>query len=177
MRRQAQIATAATTACNLCQAPVPDAQSALWHKDGFDIVRCPNCGLLFRHSLPTPQELDAIYSETYFHRAEDDTSAQGYDDYLEEEELHRVNAAVRLHRLGAFVEPGRLFDVGAAAGFFMDEARRAAWLVEGIDISPEMSGWGRDRLGLNLLTGRFREADLSDRAYDCVTMWDYIEHS
>jgi 2-polyprenyl-3-methyl-5-hydroxy-6-metoxy-1,4-benzoquinol methylase len=151
--------------------------SPVWRKDGFDVVRCPRCGLLFRRSLPTTEELGEIYAETYFRRAEDDTGGQGYDDYLHEEELHRLNAAVRVRRLGAHVAAGRLLDVGAAAGFFMDEARRAGWSVQGVDVSPEMSGWGRERLDLDLRTGLFRPGDYPADAYDCVTMWDYIEHS
>jgi len=70
-----------------------------------------------------------------------------------------------------------LLDVGAAAGFFMDEARNAGWEVEGIDVSPEMSRWGRDELGLRIDTGLFQRADYTADSFDAVTMWDYIEHS
>ena len=79
--------------------------------------------------------------------------------------------ALRLH-----VAAGRLFDVGAAAGFFMDEARRAGWDVHGADISPTMSAYGRDRLGLDLRTATFDAVDVTG-PFDCVTMWDYIEHA
>jgi SAM-dependent methyltransferase len=163
--------------CNVCGQLVPADAAPVWHKDGFDIVKCPRCGLLFRRSLPTTEQLGEIYAETYFRRAEGDVGGQGYDDYLHEEELHRLNAGVRVRRLGTFVSPGRLLDVGAAAGFFMDEARRVGWTVEGVDVSPEMSRWGRERLGLNLRTGTFARQDYSEGAYDGVTMWDYLEHS
>jgi SAM-dependent methyltransferase len=163
--------------CNVCGHSVPASQEPVWHKDGFDVVRCNECGLLFRRSMPTPDELGDIYAEDYFRRPEGDPGGQGYDDYLHEEELHRLNAVVRLRRLRRFASPGRLLDVGAAAGFFMDEARTAGWSVEGIDVSPDMSGWGRERLGLDLRTAAFRSADYEAGTYDLVTMWDYIEHS
>jgi SAM-dependent methyltransferase len=163
--------------CNVCGQLVPANAAPVWRKDGFDIVRCSRCGLLFRRTLPTAAELGEIYAETYFRRAEGDPGGQGYDDYLHEEELHRLNARVRVRRLGAFVSPGRLLDVGAAAGFFMDEAHATGWAVEGVDVSPEMSHWGRERLGLDLRTGPFAREDYPEGAYDLVTMWDYIEHS
>jgi len=163
--------------CNVCGSIVRGAQAPVWRKDGFDIVRCPTCGLLFRRLLPTAGDLAEIYAESYFRRPADDPGGQGYDDYLREEELHRLNAAARVRRLAAFTPTGRLLDVGAAAGFFMDEARSAGWAVEGVDVSPEMSGFGRDRLGLDLRTQPFRVEDFPQGAYDCVTMWDYIEHS
>jgi SAM-dependent methyltransferase len=162
--------------CNVCGTPVPGASAPVFTKDGFEIVRCPRCGLLFRRELPDPAAVAAIYSDEYFRRSEDDPGGQGYDDYLLEEELHRLNGRARVRALRRFVATGRLFDVGAAAGFFMDEARRAGWSVQGADVSPTMSGFGRDELGLNLQTATF-DAAAAEGPFDCVTMWDYIEHS
>jgi 2-polyprenyl-3-methyl-5-hydroxy-6-metoxy-1,4-benzoquinol methylase len=168
---------ATTTTCNLCGTHVPPEQPPVRTKDGFEIVRCRSCGLVFRRDLPTTADLGEIYAEAYFRRPADDPGGQGYDDYLHEEELHRLNARTRVRRLRGFVAPGRLLDVGAAAGFFMDEARTAGWTVGGVDVSPEMSAWGREKLGLDLRTAPFRVADHPPGAFDAVTMWDYIEHS
>ncbi len=167
----------ADATCNICGTLVPGLQRPMWVKDGFDIVRCPGCGLVFRRELPTPADLRSIYSEAYFRRPEDDAGGQGYADYLDDEPLHRLNGALRAGKLAALAAPGRLFDVGAAAGFFMDEARRRGWDVAGVDVSPQMSGWGRERLGLDLRTGEFRTTEAAEGGYDAVTMWDYIEHS
>jgi 2-polyprenyl-3-methyl-5-hydroxy-6-metoxy-1,4-benzoquinol methylase len=120
--------------------------------------------------------LRAIYVSSYFRRKEE-LSADGYADYLREETEHRLTATRRVRRLGGLRSPGRLLDVGAAAGFFMDEARSAGWSVEGIDISPEMSQQGREQLGLEIVTGLFQHAAYSPASFDAVTMWDYIEHS
>jgi SAM-dependent methyltransferase len=164
------------TSCNVCDTLVPATSAPVFVKDGFELVRCPRCDLLFRRDLPDAESVAAIYSDEYFRRPEGDTGGQGYDDYLLEEELHRLNAAARLKALRLHVAAGRLFDVGAAAGFFMDEARRTGWDVHGADISPTMSAYGRDRLGLDLQTATFDAADVTG-PFDCVTMWDYIEHA
>jgi 2-polyprenyl-3-methyl-5-hydroxy-6-metoxy-1,4-benzoquinol methylase len=143
------------------------------------VVRCPQCGLLFRRDLPGSEEVAEIYAEDYFKRPTGDAGAQGYLDYLRDEEAHRLSGQKRLawlDRHGAR-PPGRLLDVGAAAGFFMDEARRSGWEVEGIDVAPSMSQWAREHLRLQVLTGEFQHATFSDDPYDCLTMWDYIEHS
>jgi 2-polyprenyl-3-methyl-5-hydroxy-6-metoxy-1,4-benzoquinol methylase len=163
--------------CNVCGAAIPGTQPPVWHKDGFDVVRCRDCGLVFRRELPEPVELSEIYADAYFRRPEDDPGGQGYDDYLAEEELHRLNAALRVRRLSTVVAPGRLFDVGAAAGFFLDEARTAGWSPEGVDVSPAMSRYGREQLGLDVVTGSFADVERPEGAYAAVTMWDYIEHA
>jgi SAM-dependent methyltransferase len=162
--------------CNLCETQVAADQRPRWLKDGYEIFQCRTCGLLFRGALPTPEDLRAIYDRSYFRR-DDGADADGYSDYLSDGPEHRLTAARRVARLNRAVQPGRLLDVGSAAGFFMDEARTAGWEVQGIDISPDMSGWGRDQLGLDIATGLFQSADYPGSSFDAVTMWDYIEHS
>jgi hypothetical protein len=59
----------------------------------------------------------------------------------------------------------------------MDEARKRGWEVEGVDVAASMSAWARETLELQVHTGHFSSAPFTREAYDCVTMWDYIEHS
>lgn len=162
--------------CNLCNKPVPAGQAPRWQKDGYDIVRCQSCGLLFRGDLPTAEDLRAIYTKDYFLRSKEGT-ADGYADYLSDEPEHRLTARRRVTQLARSIGSGRLLDVGSAAGFFMDEARAAGWQVQGIDVSPDMSDWGRRELDLAIDHGLFQAADYPTGSFDAVTMWDYIEHS
>jgi 2-polyprenyl-3-methyl-5-hydroxy-6-metoxy-1,4-benzoquinol methylase len=169
-------ATPQDAPCPLCGTAVrPD--DVRWRKDGFDIMRCPGCSLVFRATLPTRDEVEAIYGREYFERAENDSSGQGYLDYLQDADEHRLNARRRLDAIERLAPGrGRLFDVGAAAGFFADEARKRGWSVQGVDVSPFMTGYARDELGVDMSTGLFQAVEDLDR-YDLITMWDYIEHS
>jgi SAM-dependent methyltransferase len=162
--------------CNLCGATVCPGQPARWHKHGFDVFQCHSCALLFRGRLPSREDLATIYAGDYF-RCEGRSEADGYADYLREETEHRLIARRRVRWLGRLGSPGRLLDVGAAAGFFMDEARNAGWRVQGIDVSPEMSYQGREQMRLEIVTGLFQDAAYPPASFDAVTMWDYIEHS
>jgi 2-polyprenyl-3-methyl-5-hydroxy-6-metoxy-1,4-benzoquinol methylase len=162
--------------CNLCETPVEPGQEPRWRKHGFEIFKCSSCGLLFRGRLPTAEELLAIYGRDYFLR-ERDGDSEGYADYLSDETEHRLTARRRVSQLDAIAQRGSLLDVGSAAGFFMDEARSAGWAVRGIDVSPDMSSWGREHLGLDIASGLFQHADYPPGSFDAVTMWDYIEHS
>lgn len=164
--------------CNFCGAAVSVATDRLWRKDGLDIVRCTGCGLVFRASPPTAPGVAAIYGDDYFSSSAGDTRGQGYADYLGEEDAHRLNARARLDRLAqAGFRGGKLLDVGCAAGFFADEARRGGFEVAGIEVSATMARCARERFGLDVWQGAFLDAPLAEGSFDVVTMWDYIEHS
>jgi SAM-dependent methyltransferase len=150
----------------------------VWRKDGYDILRCAGCHLLFRADLPAPDDLPTLYGRDYFRAEERSPSGEGYADYVGEEELHRANARRRLALLDGFTQPGRLLDVGCAAGFFLDEARRRGWAVAGVELSAEMAAWAREEVGIDeILQGPFSDEALERQSFDCVTMWDYIEHT
>ena len=167
------------TTCNSCGTEMVVEKTRAYLKEGFEIVRCPLCGLVFRAHMPTPEELGAIYSDAYFASPANDENvgATGYLDYVADEQLHRVNARKRLGRLSRHASPGRLLDVGCAAGFFLDEARHAGWEPRGIELAPNMAAWARERLGLPVERLPFADAEIETHAYDAITMWDYIEHS
>jgi SAM-dependent methyltransferase len=164
------------TICNLCAAEFRVAAGLLFSKDGHRIVRCPSCGLVRRASLPSRDELDAIYGQAYFGGAEATAvERQSYLDYVGDADSHRANAQRRLRHLTAYADHGLLLDVGCAAGFFVDEAGRQGWTPTGVDVSEAMVDWGITNLGLELRAGTLDDVAVEDAA--CVTMWDYIEHA
>jgi SAM-dependent methyltransferase len=160
----------------LCANSFDPDDHVRWTKDGFDVLLCPSCGLLFRRNLPTPEEVDAIYGLEYF-KGEADGSGQGYLDYVADEAAHRAGARRRLDSLERLVPRGRLLDVGAAAGFFVDEARARGWEASGIDVSEPMVDWGRRELHAPLARATLDNPGVGAESLDALTMWDYIEHS
>jgi SAM-dependent methyltransferase len=145
-------------------------------KDGYRIVRCEACSLLRREDLPPNSELVGLYGADYFAPGAGGDPA-GYLDYLADEELHRLNARRRLSVLDRFGADGPLLDVGCAAGFFIDEARRRGWTARGVDVSRSMVDWAREALDLSVVEGTFSEQQLEPASFATITMWDYIEHS
>lgn len=173
-----RVDSATSRTCIVCGEPVDPVERLRWRKDGWDLLECPSCGLVFRSVLPEAAELDDIYAEAYFSAAADEVGGgQGYADYVGDAQLHREVARDRLRLLSRHVKPDRLLDVGAAAGFFVDEAGRAGWSARGIDIAPSMVGWGREHLGVRLELGTLVDSEPAPASLAAVTMWDYIEHA
>jgi Methyltransferase domain len=164
-----------TTELRSCVVCGGALQSAL-RKDGFELVSCVNCGLLMRERLPDRSELKEIYAPDYF-KLDAAHPVDGYVDYVADADRHRETAQRRLALMGRFASaPGKLLDVGAAAGFFVDEAIRAGWDAEGVDVASHLVEWGRRELGAPLRVGEISQVQGPD-TYAAITMWDYIEHS
>ena len=161
------------TTCLVCGGTI--LRPAL-RKDGFDLVSCASCGILMRAELPGREELKEIYAPDYF-EFRPENPVDGYADYLGDAERHREAARRRLALIDRFAPSrGKLLDVGAAAGFFVDEATRAGWDAEGVDVARHVVEWGRRELGLPLHVGDLAAVE-GIGSCSAVTMWDYIEHS
>jgi SAM-dependent methyltransferase len=162
--------------CVACGTVIDPIEHYALRKDGFDLVACPKCRMLMRAALPTVSDLNDIYGPEYFAYAAENP-VDGYADYFADAGSHREIARRRLAMIDRLsVVRGRLLDVGAAAGFFVDEARAAGWDAEGIDIAPQVVDWGRQKLGVPLRVAGISSVEEAG-TFDAVTMWDYIEHS
>lgn len=144
--------------CNICGS---DDSSLLLTKDGCDIYQCAMCGLAFTH--PQPQALDEQYDSSYF------------DLYRRRREFRLKRGDKRLRKIELLKEPGRLLDVGCSLGYFVEAATRRGWQASGVEISPYAAEEARN-LGLDVRTGILEGANYADGAFDCVTMWDVLEH-
>ena len=101
----------------------------------------------------------------------------GYDDYARDRYCILKTASRRLDTIERYTPArGRLLDVGCALGFFLEEARRRGWEVDGVDISAHAIQYANEQLGIPARCGMLREAGFEQNSFDVLTMWDVIEH-
>jgi SAM-dependent methyltransferase len=130
-----------------------------------DIVRCTNCGHMQLERMPTDAELGEAYGEA------------ASDDYVEEEAGQRATARAALEQIERFTGgPGAIVDLGCWVGFLLAEARDRGWRTLGVEPSEFASARGRDRLGLDVLTGDLLTAPVPEGEWDAVLLGDVIEH-
>lgn len=140
----------------------------------FDVRRCQACGLRFLWPQPTAEELDQLYGEAYFQRAE--PGCPGYDEYLKEIDQLRAMFDLRVELLQRPAPGQTLLDVGAAAGLFVERARARGWQASGVEPSRWASERAREQFQQPVVTGILRDLALADASLDMVTMWEVIEH-
>ena len=126
------------------------------------IMRCTGCGLVLQNPQPVPEDLLAGYEEVVDVR---------YDEEREGR-LHTFSQSLR--ELEHHAAPGRLLDVGAYLGFFVEVARTNGWDAEGIEPSRWAAETSQAR-DLPVRSGSLENLEC-DASYDVVTLWDVIEH-
>jgi len=159
--------------CVLCG---PASATLIVATNGFRIVRCGRCELVFVDGARDLQDLDHFYGATYFRG--DDNAVYGYRDYTADPSIHLKNSEALLSVIeGAATLPGRvLLDVGCAHGFFLRAARARGWEPHGVDISADAVEYARRDLGLAVTRGNIDDSPLAPSSVDVVTLIGTIEH-
>lgn len=144
--------------CGACGCP----DRAAFYEPG-DIVECLGCGVLYVSPRPTASAIAAFYS------------AAGHYDHWDEEPGRAAMWARRVARIEKLVPSGRLLDIGAGQGDF-GAAARAAYDVDGTEVSSEGQRLAKERHGLDLRLGDALELELPQAHYDVITLWHVLEH-
>jgi SAM-dependent methyltransferase len=154
-------------ACKLCGAA---AETRMAH-NGFGIVRCGACGFMFA-IVPADLDLGAIYADDAYWNGGCD---YGYADYEQAWRDVRRLALARLDRLHYRKPPGVMLEIGCAAGYFLREAQSRGWQAVGVELSATMR-----RRSVKLLDcpvfASLGEATTGTQRFDCVAMFEVIEH-
>lgn len=163
--------TVSTTEVAPAQCPLCDSESqVLFEKHAVPIRECSSC----RHRFALPPEaeghVERVYADDYFFGG-----GAGYDDYLSEAELLRAHGRRYAKRLARFMKPGRVLDVGAAAGFVLQGLCDGGWTGEGLEPNNAVARHGREELGLSIHTASLEEFQ-SDEPFDLVSMIQVMGH-
>ena len=133
------------------------------------LQRCVACGFV---TATVDARLDArhLYEGEYF-------KGEEYLDYLADEPFFRRNFRKRLRHVLRWRPEGRLLEIGAAYGFFLDLAREH-YDVVGFEVNAEAARHAREAFGLNVSTSDFLRAGMHEVGglIDATVMWDVIEH-
>lgn len=155
----------ATTASQVCPVCGESSAGDEWFAPE-PLLHCGACGFTFLDASGPEARYDDAYFENYVG-----------GDYLAHEGQRRHESRLRLDSLARIAPPpARLLEVGAAAGFFLDEGRRRGYHVLGIEPNAEMAGYARTTLGIEVITAGLDEVDLEASGFDLACAFHVLEH-
>ncbi len=131
----------------------------------FQVLRCHNCGLVFVHPHPGPDELKDHYCENY------------YSEWINQQKNKRIRMwESRLNKLQKLQPRGKLLDVGCGEGLFLRLAQDNGWQISGTELSLYAAKFASKSLGTEIYCGQLHQACFADHSFDVVTMWHVLEH-
>lgn len=160
-------ASPAPPECSLCGAYGTRA----FVKFGHAVCDCPACGHRFAEVNAEPAaHVEAVYGDAYF-----TGGAAGYQNYLAESKLLTASGRRYARLVARHAKPGRMLDVGAAAGFLLKGFVDAGWQGTGIEPNDSVAAHGRNVMRLDVRTGML-EAFESETPFDLVSIIQVIAH-
>lgn len=135
------------------------------------LCECSRCGLVFDPARSLVERRER-YNEDYF----DSFSALGAG-YNDDPRTRAHQARVRVRFVDGYVAaPGRVLEIGAAAGYFLAAARSAGYEPLGVEPEAGMAAFARERFHVPVVEGFVEDLDIEPASYDVVCGWHVLEH-
>ncbi len=154
------------TACCVCE----EETSRTFEVSGHWIRACPSCGHRQTEAIPPGDHVASVYSDAYFTEG-----GAGYPDYVAEGDMLRKHGRRYARILSRHASPGRVLDVGAAAGFILQGLVDGGWSGIGVEPNDRMAAYARTELGLDVRTGALETVEV-DEQFDLVSLIQVIAH-
>jgi 2-polyprenyl-3-methyl-5-hydroxy-6-metoxy-1,4-benzoquinol methylase len=192
--------------CDLCGGsnftPFIQSKDYINRTEGlFQTVKCSGCGLVFTNPRPRKDEILNFYPDSYpsYSQGESSTPSKfvkgiyrklleyyfGYMPHNSKGILSKIILSpVSIFKLGAFytnavpafVEGGRLLEIGAAHGKFLHEMQGLGWEVNGIELSSYAAGLAKELYGLDVINTDIDDAKFDMAYFDVIIMKMVLEH-
>lgn len=152
--------------CQICS----NKQIFFTHKiNKYFYYRCENCHTLFLNPLPLSKEINNYYKNNF-----------SYTDGILNKEKIIKQAKKILKALKNMNANGKnLLDIGCGYGFFLIEAKKFGFCVEGIDSSKKLVDKVNKKLSLNIKNFSFSDyfkKNYKKKGFDFITLIHVIEH-
>ena len=131
-------------------------------------MECKKCGHRFSEIGNPDNHLEQVYSNEYFFEGK-----EGYPNYLEEKDMLYKFGIKYAKIIAKYSKPGKVLDVGCAAGFILKGFENAGWSCHGIEPNDTMASYGRNELNLDIVTGGL-ETYKTDQKFDLINLIEVI---
>lgn len=154
--------------CNICSSNniIPFIK-----KNGYSIVKCRECGLIYVNPRANSETVLSRYSSKYF--------KEEYLPYLEKNRKdilnHYRNICTRIRELTNKREV-RLLEIGCGTGLLLHVAQEFGLKSIGIEYNESMVEYGIKNFGANIIKGDINTTTFEESSFDVIIMADVIEH-
>ena len=136
-------------------------------ENGCTALQCSQCKLIYVHPRPDPGTVADIYGHDTAHVSAKWLVLSEFDK--------RLHARFTLNIIKNHADNGRLLEIGAGAGFFLDEARECGYTVSGLELNGRLAEYCKRYHGIECDVEFINETEESPR-YDLIYHCDVLSH-
>lgn len=140
-------------------------------ENGFKLMKCAKCGLVYLYPKPSKCELERIYEQGHactFHRGVD--IREIFEKSLEAKKRYRI-----ISRYLSLSKGKRLLEIGCGGGYFLQHMKRAGYSVTGLELYRGLVDFAKNVLGVNVIHGELDSLKQRE-SFDIIVMFDVISH-
>jgi SAM-dependent methyltransferase len=154
-----------TVACEICGR---DESRPYRDENGYRAVQCTRCGLVYVSPRPSISEMKQLY--------DGQETKVDLRSHLRQRDLKTVQARACLRLIHEYAPRGRLLEIGSAAGYFLWEAKKHGYQVQGLDLTHRFVEFSERVLGVPAFEGTLRAAPFSPGSFDIVYLRNVMSH-
>lgn len=131
------------------------------------LMHCNSCDIFFLKNIPNQETLETYYTSSYL-MSNNDILASEHRRLFRHTEQHSLIQTMQSMGLHA---GNSILDIGCDKGYFIDEARRFGFEVQGVEPSETARAYCK-RIKLDVVPA------LQDihKEFDAITLWHVLEH-
>lgn len=139
----------------------------------FEIVQCEECGFKFTNPRPDEESIGRYYqSSDYISHS---NTSKGIINFLYKI-ARKFTVSKKVNLVKSVSPDGKtILDYGCGTGEFLLAAKKAGWIVKGIEPSPEARNFAIS----NYLLEVFAPSEINllpEKSFDVITLWHVLEH-
>jgi len=150
--------------CDICNV---DNATLLFNKEGYDIVKCSICGLVYVN----PRLKYSILNDMY-----NSNKISPYTYYIDNIKNDEKAFRIKLSEIEKYKKPGRILDVGCGVGVLLNEAKKRGWETYGLDLQKKAVDYANNHFNVNARLGTLENNPFKDGFFDLIVMNDFLEH-
>jgi 2-polyprenyl-3-methyl-5-hydroxy-6-metoxy-1,4-benzoquinol methylase len=153
--------------CNVCDV---DNAVGFFKENGFSVVKCQSCGLVYVN----PQPIDFLHGSK---KTERDEYSNYIRDYITHQNGHRLHSKKILNEIEKiYPQKGKLLEIGCAAGFLLNTAREMGWQVEGIEPEESIARYAIEKFDLNVRNSSIEIEKFPENHFDIIIALNVLSH-
>ncbi|HEY6956040.1 MAG TPA: class I SAM-dependent methyltransferase [Flavisolibacter sp.] len=165
------------TNCPVCHStninPLLTVKDHSVSKEEFVVWMCGNCSLRFTQDVPDEASIGGYYQSSDY-ISHSNTNKGLINKLYQRVRNYTLNQKADLI-IGQTVKQGKLLDLGAGIGAFLNTMNQEGWETKGIEPDEGARRQAKELFNIDLKdTNHLQE--LGENSFDAITLWHVLEH-